>query len=114
MTAQNSGRVAMPLKILSTGAAVPAKCMTSSELDRRFNKPDGYVQRQISDLPQHIASFDINNSCIGLMTALEMAACLLNQGVYRRIAIVAADLASRGLNWDDEESALTGRGVICG
>ncbi|WP_239423708.1 hypothetical protein [Snodgrassella communis] len=46
MTAQKSGRVTMPLKILSMGAAVPARCMTSSELDRRFNKPDGYVQRR--------------------------------------------------------------------
>ncbi|PIT50138.1 3-oxoacyl-[acyl-carrier-protein] synthase III C-terminal domain-containing protein [Snodgrassella alvi] len=174
MTASNSIRATIPLKILSTGAAIPARCVTSSELDRRFNKPDGYVQRRsgiehrfhitddvsqaqlaamalsdalqrqqiapdsidllisaaaigtqalpytaahilkVSDLPQNIASFDINNSCVGFMTALEMAACLLNQGVYRRIAIVSADLASRGLNWDDEESALIfGDGAAC-
>ncbi len=43
-----------------------------------------------------------------------MAAGLLNTGVYRRIAIVSADIASRGIDWEDEESSLIfGDGAAC-
>lgn len=43
-----------------------------------------------------------------------MAAGLLNSGCYRRIAIVSADLASRGINWQHEESSLIfGDGAAC-
>ncbi|WP_100138055.1 hypothetical protein [Snodgrassella alvi] len=65
-------------------------------------------------MPQIIASFDINYNRVGFMTALEMAACLLNQGVYRHIAIVFAHLVSQGLNWDDEESTQSfSDGAVC-
>lgn len=51
-------------------------------------------------------AFDINASCLSFLAALQLAASLLNTGTYRRIAIVASDLASRGLNWDDHETSL--------
>lgn len=65
-------------------------------------------------LPAGTASFDINTSCVSFITALQVAAGLLNAGVYRRIAIVSADIASRGIDWDDEESSLIfGDGAAC-
>jgi 3-oxoacyl-[acyl-carrier-protein] synthase-3 len=43
-----------------------------------------------------------------------VAAGLLNSGAYRRIAIVSADIASRGIDWDHEESSLIfGDGAAC-
>lgn len=54
----------------------------------------------------HIACFDINASCIGILPALMTASSFLAQGVYQRIVIVACDLASRGLDWSNEESSL--------
>ncbi|MDR2875200.1 MAG: hypothetical protein LBV44_04660 [Methylobacillus sp.] len=50
--------------------------------------------------------FDINATCLGFLAALRVAASLLNTSSYRRIAIVASDLASRGIDWDDTESSL--------
>lgn len=65
-------------------------------------------------LPAGIPGFDINSSCVSFISALQVAAGLLNAGTYRRIAIVSADLASRGINWDDEESSLIfGDGAAC-
>ncbi|VEA67813.1 3-oxoacyl-[acyl-carrier-protein] synthase 3 [Serratia rubidaea] len=67
-----------------------------------------------SALRQGIASFDINASCVSFISALQVAAALLNAGAYRRIAIVSADLASRGIDWQDEESSLIfGDGAAC-
>lgn len=61
-----------------------------------------------------VAGFDINSSCVSFISALEVAAGLLNTGAYRRIAIVSADLASRGIDWQDEESSLIfGDGAAC-
>jgi len=51
-------------------------------------------------------AFDINASCLSFLVAFHMAATLLAQGAYRRIAIAAADFPSRGLDWEDRESSL--------
>ncbi|AUZ04900.1 MULTISPECIES: 3-oxoacyl-ACP synthase [Vitreoscilla] len=60
---------------------------------------------QAAGLKNGLAAFDVNASCISFMTALFQAAALLQTKVYRRIAIVSAEIASRGLNWDDAESS---------
>lgn len=162
------------LKIISTGIALPPTRITSSSLDIRFGKPQGYVEKRsgivwryhaehdasqaelaaqalhhaldaaslssssidllicasaiaIQALPcsaTHIlkaagmsagtAGFDINSSCVSFISALEVAAGLLNTGAYRRIAIVSADIASRGIDWTHEESSLIfGDGAAC-
>lgn len=69
---------------------------------------------QASCLPQGIATLDINVSCVSFLAALNIAASLLNSNTYRRIVIVSADLASRGLDWQDEESSfIFGDGAAC-
>ncbi|HEJ9058495.1 TPA: ketoacyl-ACP synthase III [Serratia fonticola] len=69
---------------------------------------------KIAGLPSGTAGFDINTSCVSFISALQVAAGLLNTGVYRRIAIVSADIASRGIDWEDEESSLIfGDGAAC-
>ena len=61
-----------------------------------------------------IAGFDINSSCVSFISALQVATGLLNAGSYRRIAIVSADIASRGIDWSHEESSLIfGDGAAC-
>ena len=57
-------------------------------------------------LPAGTPAFDINTSCLSFLSALQVADSLLRGGAYRRIAIVSADLASRGLDWDNPEASL--------
>lgn len=65
-------------------------------------------------MPAAIAGFDINSSCVSFISAMEVAAGLLNSGAYRRIAIVSADIPSRGIDWNHEESSLIfGDGAAC-
>jgi len=71
--------------------ALPAMCC-------RILEPAG--------LPAGTPAFDVNASCLGFLAALQMAAGLLASGAYKRIAITAADLASRGVDWADPEASL--------
>ncbi len=48
---------------------------------------------------------DVNSSCISFITALQVAAVISHQFAYR-ITIVSADIASRGIDWQDKESSL--------
>ena len=164
----------IPMKIISTGIALPTGIITATELDKKLNKPIGYSLKHsgiehryhadykldqadlavqalndalernnipdesidllisasaipvqalpysaahiinMSKLPNKTPGLDINVSCVSFITALHTAACLINSNSYKRIAIVSAELASRGLNWNDEESSMIfGDGAAC-
>jgi len=65
-------------------------------------------------LTSSVPAFDVNASCISFVAALRVAAGLLNTGGFSRIAIVAADLPSRGIDWDEPEASLIfGDGAAC-
>lgn len=53
-----------------------------------------------------VPAFDVNASCLSFLTALHVAANLLQGSAYKRIAVVSADLPSRGINWADPEASL--------
>jgi 3-oxoacyl-[acyl-carrier-protein] synthase-3 len=52
------------------------------------------------DLP----CFDLDATCLSYLSALEVAASLLESGRYRRIAVVNSEIASRSLNPDDRKT----------
>lgn len=59
-----------------------------------------------------LQAFDVNASCLGFLTALQQACFGIAAGGWRRVAVAAADIASKGLNHDDlESSALFGDGA---
>ena len=65
-------------------------------------------------LPAGLPAFDVGASCLSFLMALQVAAGLLATGTYRRIAIVASDLASRGVDWSEPEASLIfGDGAAC-
>lgn len=48
-----------------------------------------------------VPAFDINASCLGFLVSLHTAINLLHTNAYQRIGLVASDIASRGLNWQN-------------
>jgi 3-oxoacyl-[acyl-carrier-protein] synthase-3 len=56
-------------------------------------------------LPAGTPAFDVNASCLSFLAALRVASGLLCGG-YQRIAVVSADLASRGVDWSEPEASL--------
>lgn len=154
----------LPLRIISTGMALPEQVVSSAELDVRLKLSSGAVQKKSGIVSRHfaqagelqsefaaqavrralsraglkvgdldllisvagvveqalpnmanmvahhlgvkgLAAFDLNASCLGFLAGLQVAASMLASGMYHRIALVASDLASRGVDWDDPEAS---------
>ena len=45
--------------------------------------------------------FDINASCAGFLKGMEIAAAGIHSGMWLRVAVVAVEIASKGLRWED-------------
>ncbi len=59
-----------------------------------------------------LEAFDVNASCLGFLTALQQASFGIAMGRWKRVAVAAVDIASKGLNHADlESSALFGDGA---
>lgn len=92
----NAGLPAASLDLLISACAVPQQALPNTACFIALH----------AGLPDGTPAFDVNASCLGFVAALRVAAGMLGSGGYRRIAVVASDLASRGLDWGDPESAL--------
>jgi len=51
-----------------------------------------------------LRTFDINSTCLGFLAGLEVVSAQLCAGSFHRAVLVAADLASAGLDWQEWES----------
>lgn len=60
------------------------------------------IQRALGIADGTCAAFDINSTCLGFLTAMDVLSSLLASGRYRRGLIVSAEIASRALPWDDD------------
>lgn len=71
------------------------------------------IQQRLGIADGACAAFDINSTCLSFLTALDMLASLLASGRYHRGLIVASEVASRALPWDDDPltAALFGDGA---
>lgn len=62
------------------------------------------VQKQLGLEDSGIPCFDINSTCLSFLTALDTVSYLIAGGRYQRALIVASDIPSAGLNWQDMET----------
>lgn len=63
-----------------------------------------------------IWAFDVNQTCLSFVTALDVAAMGFATGRFRRALIVSSDIASAGLDWDTPASAAIfgdGAAAVC-
>jgi 3-oxoacyl-[acyl-carrier-protein] synthase-3 len=59
-----------------------------------------------------ILAFDVNQTCLSFLMALDVAALGFAAGRWRRVLIVSSDIASAGLDWSDPAaSAIFGDGA---
>lgn len=63
------------------------------------------IQRALGPAWRGLPCFDVNATCLGFLTALDLAASLLASGRGRRVVIVCSELASLGLDWTHPEAA---------
>ena len=63
------------------------------------------VQRHLGLQGSGIPAFDINATCLGFLVALDLVASAIAVGRYKRVLLVAGEIASAGLNWEDTNTA---------
>ncbi|MES1243679.1 MAG: 3-oxoacyl-[acyl-carrier-protein] synthase III C-terminal domain-containing protein [Acidobacteriota bacterium] len=98
-----SGLAASDLDLLIATSAVPEQPMPTNAV---------LVQRALGLGDAGIPGFDVNASCLGFLFALETAMMGIAAGRYRRVGIVASEVASKGLDASDlETSSLFGDGA---
>jgi 3-oxoacyl-[acyl-carrier-protein] synthase III len=57
-----------------------------------------FVHRELGLGSSGVAAFDVNATCLGFLAALDMVAQGIATGRYRRVLLVASEVASAGLN----------------
>jgi 3-oxoacyl-[acyl-carrier-protein] synthase III len=63
------------------------------------------IQRELGGGDSGIPAFDINSTCLSFLVGLETMAYPILAGKYDRVLLVATELISKGIDWQDPESA---------
>lgn len=63
------------------------------------------IPRELGFLEAGVPCWDVDSTCLGFVTALDMASYLLDGQRYKRIAIVNSEIASKSLNYEDPKSS---------
>lgn len=91
---------------------IDAVVAASATMDQAMPCNAALIHRELGLSERGIPAFDVGASCLGFLVALDTAAALIAAGRYQRMLVVAADIASCGLDWDHlESSAIFGDGA---
>jgi len=84
----------------------------SASMDQAMPCNAALIHRELGLGASGIPAFDIGASCLGFLAAVDTLSWPLLAGRYRRVLIVAADIASCALDWTDlGASAIFGDGA---
>jgi 3-oxoacyl-[acyl-carrier-protein] synthase-3 len=84
----------------------------SGSMDQAMPCNAALIHRELGLGASGVPAFDINASCLGFLAALDTLSWPLLAGRYRRVLIVAADIASCALDWTElGASAIFGDGA---
>lgn len=64
------------------------------------------IHRRLTGGSRPIPAFDINSTCLGFITGLDLISHAIQAGQYRRVLLVASEIASVGLNPDHKKSCV--------
>lgn len=63
------------------------------------------IQEAMEQQHSGVPSFDINSTCLSFVAALDVMSYMIEAGRYRHVLLVSTEVASKGLNWRQKESA---------
>jgi 3-oxoacyl-[acyl-carrier-protein] synthase III len=77
---------------------------TSGTMEQPIPCTAALIQEQLGAAARGIPSFDINSTCLSFLTGLDTLSYLVAAGRYQHVVLVASEIASLGLDWEDPES----------
>ena len=63
------------------------------------------IQEAMGEQDSGTPAFDINSTCLSFLAGLDVMSYMVHAGRYPRVLLVSTEIASKGLNWSQKESA---------
>ncbi|CAG7642027.1 3-oxoacyl-[acyl-carrier-protein] synthase 3 [Paenibacillus solanacearum] len=63
------------------------------------------IQTAMGQEHSGVPAFDVNSTCLSFVTGLDVMSYMVHAGRYKRVLLVSTEVASKGLNWQQKESA---------
>ncbi|WP_337472819.1 hypothetical protein [Paenibacillus elgii] len=63
------------------------------------------IQEAMGQQHSGVPAFDINSTCLSFVAGLDVMSYMVEAGRYLRVLLVSTEIASKGLNWKQKESA---------
>jgi 3-oxoacyl-[acyl-carrier-protein] synthase-3 len=92
----DAGISAMDLDAVVAVGSVPAQAIPCTA---------AFFHRELGLARSGVAAFDVNATCLGFLAALDLIGPAIACGRYRNVLIIASEVASVGLDWQDETTA---------
>jgi len=93
-------------------AEIDCLVSASATMDQGMPSNAALIHHELGLSDSGVPAFDVNASCLGFLAAIDTLSWAVVAGRYRRVLIVASDIASCGLNWNTiENSAIFGDGA---
>jgi 3-oxoacyl-[acyl-carrier-protein] synthase-3 len=84
----------------------------SGTMDQAMPSNAALMHRELGLSARGVPAFDVGASCLSFLVAIDTLSWPIVAGRYRRVLIVASDLASCGIDWNKlESSAIFGDGA---
>ncbi|MEK3721862.1 beta-ketoacyl-ACP synthase III [Paenibacillus sp. FSL H8-0034] len=88
-----------------TFADIDCIVCTSGTMQQPIPCTAALIQKAMHQEHSGVPCFDINSTCLSFVTGLDTMSYLIDAGRYRRVLLIATEIASEGINWTDKESA---------
>lgn len=86
-----------------TLADVDCLVCTSGTMEQPIPCTAALIKEQLGGR-ENFPAFDLNATCLSFLAGLDTMSCLVAAGRYRCVVLVASEIASHGLNWNDPET----------
>lgn len=83
---------------------------TSGTVEQSIPCTASLIQKALGQEYSGVPAFDINSTCLSFLTGLDVMSYMVAAGRYRRVLLVATEVASVGLDWSHKES---GKFLLC-
>ncbi|MBW4083129.1 beta-ketoacyl-ACP synthase III [Paenibacillus sp. S150] len=64
-----------------------------------------FIQQAMGQGNSGVPAFDIDSTCLSFLVGMDVMSYMVAAGRYRNVLLVATEIASAGLNYEDKESA---------
>jgi len=86
---------------------------TSGTMEQAIPCNASLIQEKLGLVDSGIPCFDVNSTCLGFVTGLDVVSYMVDSNRYKNAILVSSEIASVGLDWDNKESAaLFGDGAV--